>query len=233
MRSRPSDEGSSHTAHLEDLDAPDATFAADLTSCTGLDELELEVTGRLLGPGSAVLACRVVEPSSWCRRYGWQGVAGHRRPSAGARAVGLAAHHAAGHRSPLPVLRVRVRVAARYFPSRGPRVKLSRAGLRCALVGIVTQHLSIARVADGHGVAWGTANDAVLAEGRRVLIDHPHGFHGVATLGVDAHVWRHARRGDKYGTVIIDLTAVLASTVPARAAGHGRRPLQACRATPG
>jgi hypothetical protein len=51
-----------------------------------------------------------------------------------------------------------------------PRAKLSRRGLRWALEGIVRQHLTVARVAEGLGVAWNTANDAVLAEGKRVLI---------------------------------------------------------------
>ncbi|SHN89064.1 Transposase, partial [Geodermatophilus obscurus] len=71
-------------------------------------------------------------------------------------------------------------------------------------------------VAEGLGVAWNTANDAVLAEGQRVLIDDPGRFDGVAVIGVDEHVWRHTRRGDKYVTVIIDLTAVRAGTGPAR-----------------
>ena len=31
---------------------------------------------------------------------------------------------------------------------------------------------------------------------------------GVLVLGVDEHVWRHTRRGDKYVTVIIDLTPI-------------------------
>ncbi len=41
-------------------------------------------------------------------------------------------------------------------------------------------------------------------------------FDGVAVIGVDEHVWRHTRRGDKYVTVIIDLTGVRARTGPAR-----------------
>lgn len=97
-----------------------------------------------------------------------------------------------------------------------PRAKLSRRGLRWALEGIVVAHLTVARVAEGLGVAWNTANDAVLAEGRRVLIDDPARFDGVAVIGVDEHVWRHTRRGDKYVTVIIDLTAVRDGTGPAR-----------------
>ena len=78
------------------------------------------------------------------------------------------------------------------------------------------QHLTVARVAEGLGVAWGTANDAVLDEGRRVLIEDPHRFDGVTVIGVDEHVWRHTRRGDKYVTVIIDLTPIRDGTGPAR-----------------
>ncbi len=80
----------------------------------------------------------------------------------------------------------------------------------------MVQHLTVARVAEGLGVAWNTANDAVLAEGKRVLIDDEHRFDGVTAIGVDEHVWRHTRRGDKYVTVIIDLTAIRAGTGPAR-----------------
>ena len=97
-----------------------------------------------------------------------------------------------------------------------PRAKLSRRGLRWALEGIVLAHLSVARVAEGLGVAWNTANDAVLAEGRRVLIDDEHRFDDVRVLGVDEHVWRHTRRGDKYVTVIIDLTPIRDGTGSAR-----------------
>jgi transposase len=97
-----------------------------------------------------------------------------------------------------------------------PRAKLSRRGLRWALEGIVRQHLTVARVAEGLGVAWNTANDAVLAEGTRVLIDDPRRLDGVTAIGVDEHVWRHTRRGDKYVTVIIDLTGIRDGTGPAR-----------------
>jgi hypothetical protein len=45
--------------------------------------------------------------------------------------------------------------------------------------------LSIARVAQGLGVAWNTANDAVLAEGRRVLINDPDRLNGVKVIGVN------------------------------------------------
>ena len=97
-----------------------------------------------------------------------------------------------------------------------PRAKLSRRGLRWALEGSWSQHLTVARVAEGLAVAWNTANDAVLAEGQRVLIDDPPGSTACASVGVDEHVWRHTRRGDKYVTVIIDLTPIRDGTGPAR-----------------
>ena len=46
-------------------------------------------------------------------------------------------------------------------------------------------------------LAWNTANDAVLAEGKRLLINDDHRFDGVRVIGVDEHAWRHTRRGDK------------------------------------
>ena len=97
-----------------------------------------------------------------------------------------------------------------------PRAKLSRRGLRWALEGIVGQHLTVARVAESLVVAWNTANDAVLAEDKRVLIDDPARLDGVTAIGVDEHVWRHTRRGDKYVTVIIDLTGIRDGAGPAR-----------------
>ncbi|MHA7241575.1 ISL3 family transposase, partial [Arthrobacter sp. TMS1-12-1] len=96
------------------------------------------------------------------------------------------------------------------------RAKISRRGLRWALEAVVVDHLTVSRVAAGLGVSWHTANSAVLAEGKRRLIDDPHRFDGVTAIGVDEHVWRHTRRGDKYVTVIIDLTPIREKTGPAR-----------------
>jgi transposase len=197
---------------------PDATFACpDVTTFCRLDELGLEVTGQRLEPDRAVLACRVVETDQWCRRCG---CAGAPRDSV----VRRLAHEPLGWRPTTLLITVRrFRCSGcghvwRQDTSRAaePRGKLSRRGLRWALEGIVRQHLTVARVAEGLGVAWNTANDAVLAEGKRVLIDDPGRFDGVTVIGVDEHVWRHTRRGDKYVTVLIDLTAVRDRTGPAR-----------------
>ncbi len=111
---------------------------------------------------------------------------------------------------------LRARVAPRHHPRRRAASEALAPWLRWALEGIVVAHLTVARVADGLGVAWNTANDAVLAEGKRVLIDDAHRFDGVKVLGVDEHVWRHTRRGDKYVKVLIDLTPIRDGTGPAR-----------------
>ena len=140
----------------------------------------------------------------------------HGDPTAGARAAGLAADDAGRHDPPVPVHWLWVCVASGHVQGGRAAGELSRRGLRWALEAIVVQHLTVARVAEGLGVAWDTANDAVLAEGKRVLIDDEHRFDGVTAIGVDEHVWRHTRRGDKYVTVIIDLTGIREGTGPAR-----------------
>ena len=197
---------------------PHATFACpDLTTFCRLDELGLEVVGQRLEPRRAVLACQVVEPDEWCRRCGCRG-------TAVGTVVRRLAHEPLGWRP--TVLQVTIRRYRctgcghvwRQDTSRAaePRAKVSRRGLRWALEGIVVQHLTVARVAEGLDVSWNTANDAVLAEGKRVLINDPARFDGVTTIGVDEHVWRHTRRGDKYVTVIIDLTGPRTGMGPAR-----------------
>jgi transposase len=196
----------------------DVTFARpDLTTFCRLDELGLEVVGQRLEPDRAVLACRVVDPDDRCRRCGGEGVA---RDTVTRRL----AHEPLGWRPTTLVVRVRryrcpgCAHVWRQDTSRAaqPRAKLSRRGLRWALEAIVVQHLTVARVAEALAVSWNTANDAILAEGKRVLIDDPGRFDGVKVIGIDEHVWRHTRNGDKYVTVIIDLTGIRDGTGPAR-----------------
>ena len=197
---------------------PHATFAVpDLTTFCRLDELGLEVVGQRLEPGRAVLACRVTEPDAWCHRCGCEGAPRD-------TVVRRLAHEPLGWRPTMLEVTVRRYQCSgcghvwRQDTSRAaePRAKLSRRGLRWALEGIVCGHLTVARVAEGLAVAWNTANDAVLDEGRRVLINDPARFDGVKVIGVDEHVWRHTRRGDKYVTVIIDLTSIRDGTGPSR-----------------
>jgi transposase len=199
----------------------DATFACpDLTTFCRLDALGLEVTGQRLEPDRAVLACRVVssDPADrWCRRCGCEGTARD-------TVVRELAHEPFGWRPTTLAVTVR-----RYrcgdcghvwrqdtTAAAEPYAKLSRAAVRWALEALVVQHLTVARAAQALAVTWDTANDAVLAEGRRVLIDNPARFDGVTTIGVDEHVWRHTRGGERYVTVIIDLTPIRNGTGPSR-----------------
>jgi len=186
----------------------DATFAPpELGAFCRLDELGLQVVGQRLEPDRAVLACQVVEPDEWCRRCGCRGVP---RDTVTRRL----AHEPLGWRPTILLISVRrYRCTGcghvwRQDTTRAaePRGRLSRRALRWALEAIVCQHLTVARVAEALAVSWDTANAAVLAEGRRVLIADPARFDGARVIGVDEHAWRHTRRGDKYVTVIIDLT---------------------------
>jgi len=49
-----------------------------------------------------------------------------------------------------------------------------------------------------------------------VLIADPARFDGVEAIGVDEHCWRHTRKGDKWVTVVIDLTRLRDRTGTAR-----------------
>lgn len=161
--------------YLEDLDVSNATFvAADLTTFCRLDELGLVATGQRLEPVRAVLECRVAASDEWCHECGCRGVVRD-------TVTRWLAHEPLGWRPTMLLVRVR-----RYKCSgcgrvwrqdtsaaAEPRAKLSRRGLRWALEGIVVQHLTVARVAEGLGMSWNTANDAILAEGQRVLISDP------------------------------------------------------------
>lgn len=197
---------------------PHATFVRpDLTTFTRLDELGLEAVGQYLEQKRAVLACRIVEDDRWCHRCGCEGTV---RDSV----TRQLAHEPFGWRPTVllvTVRRYRCAVCGHVWrqdmsKAAESRSKLSRRALRWALEGLVVTHLTVARIAEGLAVSWNTANTAVLAEGQRVLIDDPHRFDGVQVIGVDEHVWRHTRKGDKYVTVIIDLTPVRDDAGPAR-----------------
>jgi transposase len=170
-----------------------------------------------LEPDRMVLACEIVAPDRWCRRCGARGVVrdtdtrelAHEpfgwRPTTLLVTFRRYACSGCGH-----VWRQDMTAAAE------PRAKLSRRALTWALVGLVVAHLPVAQIARALAVSWNTANKAVLAEGQRVLLSDPARFEGVRVLGVDEHVWRHTRKGDKYVTVIIDLTPVADRSGPAR-----------------
>jgi transposase len=189
----------------------------DLNTFARLDELGLEAVGQRVDSSRAVIACRVVDADDWCHACGGRGVA---RDTVARRL----AHVPFGRRPTTLQLRIRRYRCAEcgklWRQDTGkaaePKARLSRAGAVWALEAIVCEYLSVAAVAANLGVSWHTANRAITGEGRRVLIDDPHRFDGVTVIGVDEHVWRHTRAGDKYVTVIIDLTPVRNRTGPSR-----------------
>ena len=209
--------GGSDTVHLKDLDMSNTIFdRPDLSAFTRLDDLGLEVTGQRMWPDRAVLACRIVGEDRWCRRCGCQGVARDtvvRRP----------AHEPYGWRPTI------LHVSVRRYRCQGcshvwrqdmsqaadPRAKLSFGALRWGLVCLIADNMPINRIAAHLAVAWHTANEAILAYGEELLLADLTRFEGVRVVGVDEHVWRH-RGGDRYATVIVDLTPVRDHTGPAR-----------------
>ena len=98
----------------------------------------------------------------------------------------------------------------------GPRSILTRSAAAWALEAVALDNMAVSRVAARLGVGWDAANDAVLKAGIKALGPLEERLQGVAVIGVDEHVWRHTRRGDKYVTVIIDLTPARDGAGPAR-----------------
>ncbi|AQP50506.1 ISL3 family transposase [Tessaracoccus flavescens] len=182
-----------------------------------LDRLGLTVTAQRVEPDHTVLRCRPTTAPAPCLGCGERGI----RHDSVLRRL---AHVPYGWKPTIleivvpryrclecrRIWRHDIRAAA---PSKG---KLSRDAIMMAVKSIVVDRMSIARVAANLAVAWNTACDAILAAGAELLIDTPGRLDGVTAIGVDEHVWRHTRRGDKYVTVIIDLTPTRTGTGPSR-----------------
>ena len=189
----------------------------DLSAFTGLDDLGLEVMGQRVGGDRSVLACKVVGEDRWCRQCGGEGVVRD-------AVIRRLAHVPYGwHPTMLhvSVRRYRCQECAHVWrqnmsAAADPGAELSRAAVHWALVGLVVHHLTVARIADVLAVSWNTANTAILGEGQRILTGDPDRFERVCVSGVDKHVWRHTPDGDKYVTVILDLTPIRDRRGPSR-----------------
>ncbi|MGH3584927.1 MAG: ISL3 family transposase [Pseudonocardia sp.] len=104
--------------------------------------------------------------------------------------------------------------------------RLARAGAsttrRCArfvLRRLVVDRATVAAVARELGRSWDTINTIAVEATRELLAAAgPARLDGVRVLGVDEHRWAHTRHaaGNGFVTVIVDLTAVVAQTGPAR-----------------
>ena len=194
----------------------------DLTTFLGLEALGLTAVGRLLTAERAVIECRmpIGLEDPFCKVCGAQGAA---RGTVARRL----AHVPVAWRPTGPVVRVR-RFACRHCRRvwrqdtnrlAEPRARLTRSAVKWGLRALGLECMSVSRAAQALGVTWHTANTAILASAQATLLDDPHRFDGVEVLGVDEHVRRRTKRGDKYVTVIIDLTPVRDGTGPARLPG--------------
>lgn len=113
------------------------------------------------------------------------------------------------------------------------RTLLSRAAVDWALRRVALESASVAACARTLGCSWNALDRAVRAAGMRILSESdPYG--AVTRIGVDEHVWRHGASGDRYVTVIVDLTpradgrpARLLDMVPGRSAQVLREWMQA------
>jgi transposase len=196
--------------------APAAT-SPDLDSFARLDSLGLSATRQQVFPGSSVLRCAPSLPDDRCPGCG-------RRCPAHDYVTRRLAHLPLGRRATWLSVRVpRYRCAPcgkvwrhRLLAAARPRARLTRAAEFWALCQVVLDHAPVSAVAKVLGVSWGAAHDAVAETGTRLLINHPGRLGGVKAIGVDEHAWRHTRKGDKYVTVVIDLTAVRDGEGPAR-----------------
>ena len=113
------------------------------------------------------------------------------------------------------------------------RTLLSRAAVDWALRRVALESASISACARTLGCSWNALDRAVRAHGMRIL-SRSDPYARVTRIGVDEHVWRHGAFGDRYVTVIVDLTprcdgrpARLLDIVPGRSAQVLREWMQA------
>lgn len=84
--------------------------------------------------------------------------------------------------------------------------KLTGSAVWWALSELVLDARSVLACARGLQCSWSLVNEVTLERARDELIDMRNRFEGVEVLGVDEHVWRHTVLGNRYVTVIVDLT---------------------------
>ena len=196
--------------------APQVT-RPDLDTFARVDGLGLTVTAQQVWPKKSVLFCAPTVPDRECPSCGLPGQdydTAQRRLThlpVGRRAtwleVAVPRYRCLGCGK---VWRHRLVAAAR------PRARMTRAADFWALSQVVMDHVPVSGAAAVLGVSWNTCHQAVAELGERILISNPARLDGVRVVGVDEHVWRHTRKGDKYVTVIIDLTPVRDGTGPSR-----------------
>ena len=110
-----------------------------------------------------------------------------------------------------------------------PKARLTHAAVEWGLRALDLESMSVSRVVAALGVAWHTANNAILTRAEQAITSEPHRLEGAKVLGVDDSPARFApvrevpplcgaTPGGATGptAVIIDLTPVRDRTGPAR-----------------
>lgn len=194
----------------------------DPDALLGLGPLGLRATGqRLADGGELVVEARpVIAPVDerlFCASCGAMG----RRAGTVARLLAHAPTAGRVTRLLVRVPRIACQLCRRVWrvdisSVAGPRSILTRSAAAWALEAVALDNMAVSRVAARLGVSWDTANDAVLKAGMEALGPLEDRLTGARVIGIDEHVWRHTRRGDKYVTVIIDLTPTRTRTGPSR-----------------
>ena len=111
--------------------------------------------------------------------------------------------------------------------------KIFQASLNCANDGAKLTHrvtgwilqrlaidrMSVAATAKALGVGWELVNQVAVDACRQLVYDNPSHLDGVRILGVDEHVWKHARKPGQPSnlvTILVDLTRLADGRGPAR-----------------
>lgn len=102
------------------------------------------------------------------------------------------------------------------FAAAEPGAKTTRRCTRWVLQRLAIDKMSIAAVARALNLGWDLVNGLAMKAVRGLVYDDPSFLDGVRVLGVDEHCWRHTSKGDKYVTVLIDLTPAIDTTGPSR-----------------
>src|SRR5699024_8996255 len=97
-----------------------------------------------------------------------------------------------------------------------PGAKTTRRCTRWILQRLAIDKMSVSAVARALNLGWDLVNRLAATKIREIVYDTPGFLDGVRVLGVDEHCWRHTATGDKYVTVLIDLTAAIDGTGPSR-----------------
>lgn len=99
-----------------------------------------------------------------------------------------------------------------------PGAKTTHRATTWVLKRLAIDKMSVAAVARDLGLGWDLVNQLAVDAARQLVYDDPAHLEGVRILGVDEHCWKHVRgQGeDSFATILVDLTAVVEGTGPAR-----------------